>query len=432
MLDAGVDGRRDSIVDVPVEVAPSNQDASIPLDVQTDRKIPQEDVGITDSAFSLTPDSSFVHKDSTDVFPDSGHLKLDTQLVAIDSGASDTKGNVPSESYWLDRTPSPLPASWPSAREQAAYAYDSERKKLILFGGYNPYVTPKIEHNDLWEWDSISGLWQNRTPTILPVVWPAGRATHKLVYDPVRKKVILFGGVVSSTAKADLWEWDGTLGTWTDITPFPLPDSWPSPTHGGALVFDSQRNRLVQFGGITKQVSNALWEWDLISRSWSNRTPTAIPPYWPNGRSSTSLAFDSRNSKTVLFGGDSFADLWEWDGQTGTWSNRTPYPLPTNWPSWRYGQGLVYDPSREKIILFGGADKTSSINDLWEWDVGTGIWNNLTNKDNSTSWPSPRHSHGLVYDTYRAKLLIIGGSSFSIGASRPILLQDLWEWTPSR
>jgi hypothetical protein len=57
------------------------------------------------------------------------------------------------------------------------------------------------------------------------------------------------------------------------------------------------------------------------------------------------MAYDSQRGKVVVFGGyDGLgvyaADTWEWDGNTGIWTNRTP-SNPTQTPSVRGGHAMA-------------------------------------------------------------------------------------------
>ena len=62
-------------------------------------------------------------------------------------------------------------------------------------------------------------------------------------YDSVRKRVISFGGLQSTTYFNDTWEWDGT--SW--VQQFP---NNPPPVRGGhGMAYDSTRKRIVVFGG---------------------------------------------------------------------------------------------------------------------------------------------------------------------------------------
>ena len=46
-----------------------------------------------------------------------------------------------------------------------------------------------------------------------PATSPSPRAVSAMAYDPVSKKVVMFGGFNDTTYLNDTWTWDGT--TWT-------------------------------------------------------------------------------------------------------------------------------------------------------------------------------------------------------------------------
>ncbi len=95
----------------------------------------------------------------------------------------------------------------PSGRDGARSAFDAERGQTVVFGGFQMEPAPR-NMDDTWIWNGTA--W---TPS--SARGPAGRNHHAMVYDPARRRVLLFGGFdrPSSPALPDLWEWDGT--TWT-------------------------------------------------------------------------------------------------------------------------------------------------------------------------------------------------------------------------
>src|SRR6266496_2944326 len=61
---------------------------------------------------------------------------------------------------------------------------------------------------------------------------PPSRHGHAMVYDAVRQRVVLFGGLSSSgNSSNDTWEYDGT--TWTQRT----PGTSPSARQNHAMVY---------------------------------------------------------------------------------------------------------------------------------------------------------------------------------------------------
>lgn len=87
----------------------------------------------------------------------------------------------------------------PANRSGHAMAYDSQRGKTVLFGGYNGGSL-----GDTWEWDGAT--WQQVVPTGAS---PVSRRLHAMVYDSQRGRTVLFGGY-NGALLGDTWEWDGT------------------------------------------------------------------------------------------------------------------------------------------------------------------------------------------------------------------------------
>lgn len=286
----------------------------------------------------------------------------------------------------------------PSGRSNHAVAYDSARKRLVLFGGYGGGFL-----DDTWEWDGVR--WMRMTPTTRP---PA-RYGHALAYDAGRERVVLFGGN-SGEALRDVWEWDGT--SWTNVTP---ATGGPSPRSYLALTYDSVRQRVLLFGGLGANAFGDTWEWDGNAREWTNVTPSTSP----SPRYRHALAYDDTRGKVVLFGGTggtASSDTWEWDGVTRAWTKLTP---PSSPPA-REQHALVFDPWRGVIVLFGGSAASEYLDDTWAWD-GTN-WSNRTPGD--PRWrPPSRAGHALAYDEQNERVLVVGGFSGS-GAA----LGDTWQW----
>jgi hypothetical protein len=80
----------------------------------------------------------------------------------------------------------------------------------------------------------------------------------------------------------------------------------------------------------------------------------------------------------------------------------------------RAGHGLVYDPSGDRLVLFGGFDGTSPPylrrNDVWTLDLSTpgAAWTAVTP---AGSPPSPRSSFTCVYDAAGDRAVIFGGTT---------------------
>jgi len=106
-------------------------------------------------------------------------------------------------------------------------AYDAAGNGLVLFSGW-PGGPP-----DTWYFDNVDWV-QLSTANV-----PPGRWDHTMTTDPVRGRVVMFGG----TAVADTWEFDGT--DWIDASPTTLP----AARLDDYLVYDLVRGQVLMFGG---------------------------------------------------------------------------------------------------------------------------------------------------------------------------------------
>jgi hypothetical protein len=348
-------------------------------------------------------------------------------VVMVDEGAG--KGDLFSRQTWewrggtatfTDRT---VPAMWPSMRGAYAFTFDTGRGKAIVING----ATAANIFRELWEWDGASGAWTDRTPDILPPMFPGLRSGFPIAYDQDRGVVVTFG----ARASGELHEWDPATGIWANRTPNRIPASWPSSS--GPMVYDAKRKRIVMVGGYAGSAPDPgvrgrvdTWELDPETMVWRVATTEDAPP----ARVAYDIAYDSRRGSVVLFGGmhptidTRFQDLWEWDGGAAKWIDRTPSPLPALWPSVRSAHALAYSAARGRIVLFGGVGALSvgATADTWEWDGVTGLWQVYpavvsSNSSDPPVWPPARVSHALTYDPVRGAVVMFGGGQPPYGAN---------------
>lgn len=193
------------------------------------------------------------------------------------------------------------PGNVPSPRDLTALAYDEHRDRVVLFGGVDPQNSRRF-YGDTWEWDGSS--W---TRVAAPVA-PPPRVQHSMAYDPVRRRVVLYGGATdtSNPYPGETWEYDGT--TWVQLQ----PGTAPTVSIGAAMCYHGDRGKVVLYGG----------------------GPGLVVAGQPG-----------------YIGGISSEETWEWDGTTWTRIQRfLPYP--------RENAGIAYDSGRQRAIMIGGAEAT--------------------------------------------------------------------------
>jgi hypothetical protein len=94
----------------------------------------------------------------------------------------------------------------------------------------------------------------------------------------------------------------------------------------------------------------------------------------------------------------------------------TPIPIPP-----KAGASAVYDPDRQRMIVFGGvASDGTPQSDVWALDL-TPLSENWTPLATAGNRPAPRTQHTAVYDEVNQRMVIFGGRD-----SRGVLLNDVW------
>ena len=191
-------------------------------------------------------------------------------------------------------------------------------------------------------------------------IGPTPRLDAAMAYEAARQRVVLFGGRGDGDLFNDTWEWDG--GAWTQVA-----DMGPSARRLSGMTYDDSRQRLVLFGGDVmastqaRQVNGETWEWD--GREW-----TQVADMGPAPRMSCAMTYDTLRQRVVLFGGHNylppqdtyFDDTWEWDGTEWT-------QIADTGPSGRAWLPMVFDISRECLVLFGGYNNIADwLGDTWE------------------------------------------------------------------
>lgn len=127
----------------------------------------------------------------------------------------------------------------PTPRTTHVMVYDSRRDRVVLFGG----IANGEGLGDTWEFDGEHWL---RVATD----GPSPRGLNAMAYDAARGRTVLFGGTPAprpdGTSLGDTWEWDGQRWTLIDVT-------GPSARDHTQMVYDPVRRAVVLHGGGLEQ-----------------------------------------------------------------------------------------------------------------------------------------------------------------------------------
>jgi hypothetical protein len=254
--------------------------------------------------------------------------------------------------------------------------------------------------------------WSPLTPSISP----SARSQASMVNDAADGYTVLFGGANSTyCCFGDTWTF--AANTWTKLS----TGNSPPAREAGSMVYDAANGYVLLFGG--SAVSGALGDtWIFSNGHWTQLNPTISPA----PRSWASIAYDAADGYVVLFGGASssgstpyYSDSWEF--KAGTWTQLSP----TQSPSPRAGQGMVYDPADGYVILFGGTSNFASsgagLGDTWKFQGGS--WTQLS----PSVSPSDRYTYGIAYDSSLSSVVLFGGWVPAGACGNPV--GDTWQFT---
>jgi hypothetical protein len=268
----------------------------------------------------------------------------------------------------------------PVGRDAHGMAWDPNRKRVVIYGGVSGFPGGSYFMSDMWEWDGVS--WSPIPLSPNPV---GGREQHRMLTDPLRSRVVLFGGrwlgdrsiTEDVHSVLDTWEWNGS--EWNDVTPDVLPGEISFP------VYDSVRKRIVMAG--------TGWEWD--GSTWRN-------PGWMDPVGFIGASFDDATGQYVGY-------------ETGVTSVLQSDPdlrpglhLTLDWGSARVqeadireirvrataggrGYSLDVDPSDEGDLLGEAIDGA----ELLAWNARTGEWRLLGSNAAAPDLPAALESVSL-------------------------------------
>jgi len=276
---------------------------------------------------------------------------------------------------WTDITPDS--GSAPVIRITPASVYDSDNHQMLMFSGQSSGSTFL---NDTWKFDLTTNTWTEFMP---PGPIPAIRYGVATCYDPIDKRQVNFAGFTFMGRFDDTWGFDPVADTYTNISPVA-----GSPLERCLHVasYDSQKHRMIIYGGQNGGPLGDIWAFDLAAETWTDLTPSTSPdPRW-----FSTLEYDPANNRVTMFSGNRSGlgkanDVWVFD----LWTNEWTELLPTGTlPTIRDGAASIYIASEDRMVIFGGRE-VGYLGDVWSL-------NNLSNTATGINSSTPPVADGTV------------------------------------
>jgi hypothetical protein len=166
----------------------------------------------------------------------------------------------------------------------SSMCYDREAKAFVLFGGGN--IQTERGDPGTWTFETEARLWAQTKAA----GEPPQRANSRLVYDPVNKVSVLFGGDRLDALVSDTWVYNSAAKGWTELK----PKRSPGPRAGHAMLWLPKAKKVLLLGGYTytsttdyvaplyKPLPLEAWtfdvkaqEWEFVAK-WDKGAPTVL------------------------------------------------------------------------------------------------------------------------------------------------------------
>jgi N-acetylneuraminic acid mutarotase len=295
----------------------------------------------------------------------------------------------------------------PSARGRYAAELDPVNHRVLLFGGRfrEANTSGNYEvYNDLWSFDLATRTWSLADDGTAESA-PAGRYYPSSAYDADTGRFYIWGGALNRSSTNinpgdDFWVWDGAA--WTE-----LETSGDAPSTRTFLgdTYDPVRKRIVIFGGQRGDFSSLAFQdtyaLDVTTGAWTqlhDGSGTA-----PSTRMHAHLEYDPATDTYLLFGGHTdvgdMNDLWSFDPDTNAWTmvyeadrftdnglgcagNSSEVPadyveMDLSAPERRH-RGM-YVRMWNNLWVFGGihAECSDYLDDTWRYDLAENAWHEV-------------------------------------------------------
>jgi hypothetical protein len=270
---------------------------------------------------------------------------------------------------------------------------------------------------------------------------PQRRSEHAGAWDPVRKRLVIFGGSFAlpqncsfpiPTSEAETWIYDPKCDAWTQSK------SKAPPSRGRhGMVYIPTLGKIVVMGGRRRDGSSGpytllsdMWAYDVAADSWEELSKGVGLP----GRYNHAMVWAESIGKLVIIAGNLSSsgatytatnDVYTYAFADGAWVKQSPTGTP---PKKRFFAASLWDDKRKQAVIFGGADESlfqqtaKFMGDLWALDFSSDqpAWKLLDAGGNAG--PDRRYWGAMTFDAGHDRYMLFGGHDDGNLGNR----NDLW------
>src|SRR3989339_24266 len=214
----------------------------------------------------------------------------------------------------------------PSARKGASASYNSEYKKILIFGGegngFNNYLS------DTWSYNYANNTWTNLNPSgSVP-----SRSECSMFYDSRNKRNVLYGGKSSTGNYDDIWFYSFNTNVWSNEQ----PSQGASARYGFSMSYINSIEKAFIFGGndnygLKNDFYNYIFRSSGIYTTVFFDTPFSTELYWLTIEAPTRSGIPAN---TVLkfqiassANNSTYSNFTGWEGTSNTYFEYTNTPI---------------------------------------------------------------------------------------------------------
>jgi hypothetical protein len=227
----------------------------------------------------------------------------------------------------------------------------------LVFGGIRDYQS----RSPLFDTWALS-LGRHPEWTLLDTGSPPPMFGGPAIYDPIRDRVIAFGGVPYTYEPPTEIAWSLPLGDDSRWAPLVGSEGGPTRLIHCSAIYDSKRDRLVAYGGGGPDADSwyafdDVWELPLARPAWHLLLrPDFHESGFPESRVLNGAVYDPNSDGMVIVGGfipgafyrGPFHDVWAFGFESDRWTRLDPGPRP--FPLWAEPLA-VYDSHRQRMVV---------------------------------------------------------------------------------
>lgn len=230
------------------------------------------------------------------------------------------------------------------------------------------------------------------------------RNAHSMAYHSKESRIYFFGGANEEEVLSDLWVLEDA--NWQKIA----TKEGPQSRTFASLIYDKKNYRLVLFGGSKVLFGTEPNPQNLLNDTWefkNNRWNKLITNKSPSPRAEATMVYDESRETIVLFGGYyiengefiKLGDTWEFHDNDWRFASK-------DGPSERHGVSMAYDCNDKSVVLFGGSTIDKLYGDFkgetWKWNGET--WAKLIIEQ-----PAGMYNASIAYNQEQEELIRFGG-----------------------